>query len=205
MGYAIARAALEAGAAVKLISGPTALHAAPNIQRIDVVSARDMFDAVKKHLSGTDIFISVAAVGDYRPVHASEQKIKKRQSRLTVELTANPDILAHVAGMPGAPFCVGFAAESEKLLEHAQDKRRRKRLPLVAANLVQDAIGTDDNELALLDDDGIHHLRRAPKEVLAQQLIAHVAKLYGARKNGAARQARPHKPRAKSAIGTRLH
>jgi phosphopantothenoylcysteine decarboxylase / phosphopantothenate---cysteine ligase len=205
MGYALARAALEAGASVKLISGPTALHAAPNIERIDVVSARDMFDAVKKNLNGTDIFISVAAVGDYRPVHASEQKIKKRESRLTVELAPNPDILAHVAGMPNAPFCVGFAAESEKLLEHAQEKRRRKKLPLLAANLVHGAIGSDDNELALLDDEGIHNLPRASKDVLARQLIAHIARLHGIRKNGPTRQARNDKPRAKSPLGNRLH
>ena len=94
----------------------------------------------------------------------------------------NPDILAWVASRPHAPFCVGFAAESEKLLEHAEAKRRAKKIPLLAANLAQDAIGADDNEVMLLDDQGTHRLARAPKEAIARQLIAHVARLYGATK-----------------------
>jgi len=182
MGYAVARAAREAGASVTLISGPTSLAVPPGVQRTDVVSARDMFQAVKKRVGAADIFISVAAVGDYRVVNPSEQKIKRNGRNLRLELEPNPDILAWVASRPRAPFCVGFAAESEKLRQHGEAKRRAKKVPLVAANLVQTAIGADENEIVLLDDQGEHHLARAPKDVIARQLIAHVAKLYRGRK-----------------------
>jgi phosphopantothenoylcysteine decarboxylase/phosphopantothenate--cysteine ligase len=178
MGYAVARAAREAGASVTLISGPTALPVPPGVQRTDVVSARDMFQAVKKRVGAADIFIGVAAVGDYRVVNPSGQKIKRNGRNLRLELEPNPDILAWVASRPRAPFCVGFAAESEKLRQHAEAKRRAKKVPLLAANLVQTAIGADENEIVLLDDQGEHHLARAPKEVIARQLVAHVARLY---------------------------
>jgi phosphopantothenoylcysteine decarboxylase/phosphopantothenate--cysteine ligase len=180
MGYAVARAAHEAGASVTLISGPTSLPAPQGVERVNVVSARDMFDAVKKRVAGADIFIGVAAVADYRVAKPHAQKIKRSARNLTVELEPNPDILAWVAGRPRPPFCVGFAAESEKLREHAEAKRRAKKIPLLAANLVQGAIGADENEIMLLDDHGVHQLGRAPKDVIARQLIAHVARLYGA-------------------------
>ena len=182
MGYAVARAARGAGASVTLISGPTSLATPLGVQRIDVLSARDMFHAVKKHVASTDIFISVAAVGDYHVVNPRTQKIKRDGRNLKLELAPNPDILGWVAGRPRPPFCVGFAAESEKLREHAEAKRRAKRVPLLAANLVQRAIGADDNEILLLDDEGSHQLARAPKEKIARQLIAHVARLYKERK-----------------------
>jgi phosphopantothenoylcysteine decarboxylase/phosphopantothenate--cysteine ligase len=179
MGYAVARAALEAGAEVTLISGPTSLAAPTQAKRIDVVSAREMFEAVKKHAASADIFISVAAVGDYHAAEPSKHKIKKSARNISVALAPNPDILAYVAGLARPPFCVGFAAESEKLHEHAETKRRRKKLPLLAGNLVQGAVGADDNELTLFDDNGAHPLPRASKDVLARQLIAHIAKLHG--------------------------
>ena len=179
MGYAVARAALAAGAEVTLISGPTGLTPPAQAKRIDVVSAREMFEAVKKHAAGVDIFISVAAVGDYHAAKPSRHKIKKSERNISVALAPNPDILAYVAGLARPPFCVGFAAESEKLHEHAETKRRRKKLPLLAGNLVQGAVGADDNELTLFDDAGAHPLPRASKDVLARQLIAHIAKLYG--------------------------
>jgi phosphopantothenoylcysteine decarboxylase/phosphopantothenate--cysteine ligase len=182
MGYAVARAALEAGADVTLISGPTSLPAPAQAKRIDVVSAQEMFGAVKQNLANTDIFISVAAVGDYHAVNPSKDKVKKSERNLSVELAPNPDILAYVAGLARPPFCVGFAAESEKLHEHAEAKRRRKKLPLLAANLVPGAIGADDNELTLFDDDGAHPLPRASKDALARSLVAHIAKLYGSEK-----------------------
>jgi phosphopantothenoylcysteine decarboxylase/phosphopantothenate--cysteine ligase len=182
MGYAVARAALEAGADVTLISGPTSLPAPAQAKRIDVVSAQEMFGAVKQNLANTDIFISVAAVGDYHAVNPSKHKVKKSERNLSVELAPNPDILAYVAGLARPPFCVGFAAESEKLHEHAEAKRRRKKLPLLAANLVPGAIGADDNELTLFDDDGAHPLPRASKDALARSLVAHIAKLYGSEK-----------------------
>ncbi|HJQ63143.1 MAG TPA: bifunctional phosphopantothenoylcysteine decarboxylase/phosphopantothenate--cysteine ligase CoaBC [Burkholderiales bacterium] len=182
MGYAIARAAVAAGARVTLVSGPTLLAAPAGAQRIDVTSASEMFDAVKRHIDRADIFIGVAAVGDYRPARQSEQKLKKSARNVNIELTPNPDILAHVAALPNAPFCVGFAAESENLLENAEAKRRSKKLPLLVANLVQQAVGSDENELTLLDDNGAHPLPRSSKDALARQLIAHIAKRYGAPK-----------------------
>jgi phosphopantothenoylcysteine decarboxylase/phosphopantothenate--cysteine ligase len=178
MGYAVARAAIDAGARVTLISGPTQLSAPSHAERVDVISADDMLNAVKARVADSDIFVSVAAVADYRPAKVSEQKIKKTDSARTLELVPTTDILAYVAGLPRAPFCVGFAAESEKLTEYAEQKRRRKKLPLLAANLAQNAIGADDNEIILLDDAGSHPLARAPKEVVARQLVAHMAKLY---------------------------
>lgn len=207
MGYAVARAALAAGARVTLVSGPTALVSPPGAERIDVVSAQDMFEAVKKRLPHTDIFVAVAAVGDYRPVKRSDQKIKKSERNLRLELEPNPDILGYAAGLPEPPFCVGFAAESEKLLEHAEAKRRRKKLPLLAANLVQDAVGADRSELTLLDDDGAHPLPRASKSALAQQLIAHIAKLYSEIRTNANRQARQRRQEKRGAkpVTRRLH
>lgn len=183
MGYAVAQAAVEAGAEVTLVSGPTCQQAPASAKRVDVTSAEDMLAAVKQEIPGTDIFISVAAVADYRVVNRSRQKIKKADANLTLELAPNPDILGYVASLSNAPFCVGFAAESENLHEYAEAKRRRKKLPLLAANLAQNAIGADDNELVLFDDKGSHTLPNAPKIVLARQLIRHIATLYGQTKN----------------------
>lgn len=181
MGYAVAQAALEAGADVTLVSGPTHLNAPSGAHIVRVNSAQEMFDAVQREVTSTDIFIGIAAVADYTVKHPSPTKIKKTTQALTIELEPTKDILAHVAALPNAPFCVGFAAESENLREYAQEKRKRKKIPLLAANLVQHAMGSDDNELVLFDDDGEHHLARAPKIVLARQLIEHIAKLQRAR------------------------
>ncbi len=178
MGYAVARAACDAGAEVTLISGPTCLPTPLGAVRVDVVSARDMLSAVTVHLQNADIFVSVAAVADYRPAQPAKQKIKKRNQPMSIELVPNDDILAYVAALPHPPFCVGFAAETEKLEQHAAEKRRAKRVPLLAANLVQEALGTDDNALVLFDDDGRHELPRAPKPELARRLVAHIARLY---------------------------
>jgi phosphopantothenoylcysteine decarboxylase/phosphopantothenate--cysteine ligase len=178
MGYAIARAALDAGARVTLVSGPVSLAPPAGARVINVVSAEEMFAAVKKEVRGADVFIAVAAVADYRPVKASGEKIKKTRGHVTLELTRNPDILEHVAGLPKPPFCVGFAAESEDLERYAQEKRMKKKVPLLAANLAQTAIGGDENELILFDDAGRHELERAPKDVIARQLVAHIAALY---------------------------
>lgn len=178
MGYAVAQAAVEAGASVTLVSGPTALATPAHVERVDVTSAEDMLQAVKKRVADADVFVSVAAVADYRPAKRAEQKIKKSDANLTLELVPTTDILAYVAGLPKPPFCVGFAAESEKLAEYAEAKRKRKKVPLLAANLAQQAIGGDDNEIILLDDAGTHPLPRAAKEVVARQLVQHIAKLY---------------------------
>ncbi|MFO1384898.1 MAG: bifunctional phosphopantothenoylcysteine decarboxylase/phosphopantothenate--cysteine ligase CoaBC [Chitinivorax sp.] len=175
MGYAIARAAIEAGASVTLVSGPTALATPMGVNRINVQSAQDMMQAVLQQIGTADIFIGVAAVADYAVKNRSEHKIKKSDANLTIELTPNPDILATVASLPAAPFCVGFAAESQNLLQYADEKRRRKNIPLLVANLVQAALGADDNEVILLDDAGQHPLPRAPKAQIARELIRHIA------------------------------
>jgi phosphopantothenoylcysteine decarboxylase/phosphopantothenate--cysteine ligase len=183
MGYAVARAAIEAGARVTLISGPTAIEPPPAAQAIRVETAREMLDAVNAHVKDADIFIGVAAVADYYVANSSAQKIKKEGGVPALELALNPDIIESVAKRPNPPFCVGFAAESEKLEEHAEAKRRRKKLPLLAANLVQSAIDADDNELVLFDDEGSHRLGRTSKLEQARMLIRHVAKLYHPRKS----------------------
>jgi phosphopantothenoylcysteine decarboxylase/phosphopantothenate--cysteine ligase len=178
MGYAIARAAAEAGAQVTLVSGPTALSTPLSTQRINVQSAAQMYSAVMQSVADCEIFISVAAVADYRVAQQSVQKIKKSSATLTLELVPNPDILAQVASLPNAPFCVGFAAESENLAEYAEKKRREKRLPLLVGNIAQNAIGSDENELILFDSNGEHPLPRADKLTLARQLIQEIAQRY---------------------------
>jgi phosphopantothenoylcysteine decarboxylase/phosphopantothenate--cysteine ligase len=175
MGYAIARAAQEAGAEVTLVSGPVALTTPPGVARIDVRTAEEMFAAVKQAVKSSDVFIAVAAVADYRVKNRAAQKIKKGDGGLTLELEENPDILSWVASLPTPPFCVGFAAESEKLAQHAKDKRLRKRVPLMAANLAQEALGRDDSSVTLYDERGEHVLGRAPKIQLARRLLEHVA------------------------------
>jgi phosphopantothenoylcysteine decarboxylase/phosphopantothenate--cysteine ligase len=178
MGYAVARAAWEAGAEVTLVSGPTALVPPPVARVVQVESAQQMASAVNAFVPDIDIFVSVAAVADYHVLNPSEQKIKKDAHILTLELAPNTDILAAVAALADPPYCVGFAAESENLDEFAEAKRRRKRLPLLAANLVQEAFGVDDNALVLFDDEGRHPLPRASKLEQARQLIAHIARRY---------------------------
>ncbi|MBI5007439.1 MAG: bifunctional phosphopantothenoylcysteine decarboxylase/phosphopantothenate--cysteine ligase CoaBC [Nitrosomonadales bacterium] len=178
MGYAIAQAALEMGAQVTLVSGPTALSAPAGAQLVSITSAAEMFEAVKRASAQNDMFIGVAAVADYRVAQPNEQKIKKSEASLTLELVPNPDILSYVASLPAPPFCVGFAAESEKLREHATEKRKKKNIPLLAANLAQSAIGADDNEIILFDDAGEHVLPRADKLTLARALLRHAASLY---------------------------
>ena len=182
MGYAVARAAREAGAEVTLISGPVSLPTPPGVARVDVRTAQEMFDAVKKDAKGADIFISVAAVADYRVRNPSAQKIKKTNGHLSLELEENPDILAWVAAQPKPPFCVGFAAESENLAHNAKAKLARKKLPLIVGNLAQDTLGRDDNAITLYDAEGEHPLGRGPKLDLARKLIAHVASALPAKK-----------------------
>jgi len=176
MGYSVAQAAAEAGAAVCLVSGPTCLAPPAGVTRIDVQSAADMRRAVLAALPA-DVFIAVAAVADYRVDAAALQKLKKSTDGMTLHLVANPDILAEVAALPDAPFCVGFAAETEQLAEHAETKRLRKKLPLLVGNLAQDTLGRDTAELVLFDDRGQHRLPRADKLAQARHLINHLASL----------------------------
>jgi phosphopantothenoylcysteine decarboxylase/phosphopantothenate--cysteine ligase len=187
MGYAVARAAREAGARVTLISGPVSLAVPAGVERISVKSAEQMFEAVKKVAAASDVFIAVAAVADYRVKNRAAQKIKKGAGGMILELTENPDILAHVAAMKNPPFCVGFAAESEKLAEHARAKRLKKRVPLLAANLAQRALGAEENEITLFDDAGEHPLGRGSKLELARKLVAHVAAMLAGAKRSRAK------------------
>ena len=183
MGYAVARAAREAGARVTLVSGPTALDAPAGVERIEVRTAEQMFEAVKKIAPASDLYFGVAAVSDYRVKHRAAQKIKKGAGGgMTLELVENPDILAWVAALKDAPFCVGFAAESEKLAENAQAKRAKKNVPLIVANLAQRALGADDSEVTLFDDAGRHPLGPAPKLELAREILAHVARMLAGEK-----------------------
>jgi phosphopantothenoylcysteine decarboxylase/phosphopantothenate--cysteine ligase len=175
MGYAIAQVALELGAQVTLVSGPTSLTKPQGVQTVDVTSAGEMFEAVKKRVGNCDIFVGVAAVADFRIAQPGAQKIKKGADKLMLELVPNPDILAYVASLPKPPFCVGFAAESENLAENAEKKRRSKKLPLMVGNQVQQAIGSDYNELLLFDDSGMQKLPRADKLTLARQLLRRIA------------------------------
>ncbi|HEY7674600.1 MAG TPA: bifunctional phosphopantothenoylcysteine decarboxylase/phosphopantothenate--cysteine ligase CoaBC [Burkholderiales bacterium] len=177
MGYAVAQAAVEAGAEVTLVSGATSLNLPAGVERVDVLTASDMHKAVMARAKEADIFISVAAVADYRPVDPRARKIKRGNGHLDLELEPNPDILADVAALPKKPFCVGFAAETEDLMANAEAKRRKKGVPLLAANLAQETVGKDTNALTLFDDSGVHELPRAPKIVLARQLVEHIARM----------------------------
>jgi phosphopantothenoylcysteine decarboxylase/phosphopantothenate--cysteine ligase len=176
MGYAVARAAREAGARVTLVSGPVALATPLGVERLDVRSAEQMFAAVKARVKDSDVFVSVAAVADWKVKNQFKNKIKKVNGRApTLAFEENPDILAWVAAQRNAPFCVGFAAESEQLEKNAAEKRARKKVPLLAANLAQEAMGAEDNAITLFDAKGKHSLGRGPKLEQARKLVAHVA------------------------------
>lgn len=176
MGYAIAQAACDAGAHVILVSGPTALPKPVGLKLyIGVHTAQEMFEAVQSNVLDTEVFISVAAVADYHVKNPKTHKIKKTADHLVIELEKNPDILSYVSHLEKPPYCVGFAAESQNLLQFAEEKRRRKKLPLLAANLVQTAMNQSENELILLDDHGQTVLPRSAKSIQARQLIEAIA------------------------------
>ena len=182
MGYALAQTAADMGADVTLISGATALDAPKNVKNISATSAESMYQAVMSNiatlkLNAGDIFIGVAAVADYTPIKPSTQKIKKSAAALSIELTATKDILKDVASLPNAPFCVGFAAETENLIEYATAKRIAKKLPLIVANDIKIAMGNDENSVTLIDDTGTYTLPTADKKTVANGILAHVAKL----------------------------
>jgi phosphopantothenoylcysteine decarboxylase/phosphopantothenate--cysteine ligase len=172
MGFALAEAARDAGAAVVLVSGPTALPTPEGVTRIDVETALQMRDAVMAQMP-CDIFIGTAAVADYRPLEPAPGKIKKTADQLNLTLVKNPDILSEVAARLDRPFVVGFAAETEHVLEHARDKLVRKRLDLIAANRVGEGLAFDqpDNALTVLWAGGQAELPQADKRQLARQLI----------------------------------
>ena len=182
MGFAIAQAAADMGAQVTLVYGKVefsrekiaALQA--NIHAVSSDSAEMMYQTVMKNISNQDIFIGVAAVADYTPTEKSAHKIKKNASSLTIELSKTKDILADVASLPNAPFCVGFAAESEHLLQYAEAKRKAKKLPLMVANLVNESMGKDEASITLLDDKGSYPQQSAAKSVLAMAMLTHISK-----------------------------
>ncbi|HEX8887379.1 MAG TPA: bifunctional phosphopantothenoylcysteine decarboxylase/phosphopantothenate--cysteine ligase CoaBC [Noviherbaspirillum sp.] len=177
MGYAIARAAREAGAEVLLVSGPTGLATPYGVRRIDVLTAQQMHDAVMAQVPGQDVFIAVAAVADWRVANASAQKLKKDGSGDMPALVfeQNPDILASVAALANKPYCVGFAAESDNLLEYGRAKRERKGIPLLVGNIGPSTFGSDRNELVLFDQHGHTAMPAADKLHLARQLISEIA------------------------------
>ncbi|MDE3010135.1 MAG: bifunctional phosphopantothenoylcysteine decarboxylase/phosphopantothenate synthase [Pseudomonadota bacterium] len=178
MGFAIAAACRAAGARVTLIAGPVALATPAGCDRIAVQTAAQMHDAVMAHAGQADLFFAVAAVADYTPVSPAERKIKKSEDDLTLQLKPTRDILADVAALAQPPFCIGFAAETHDLERYAREKRARKRIPVIAANLAQSAIGADQNTLWVSDDEGSITLGPLPKGELARQLVAHIAGLY---------------------------
>jgi phosphopantothenoylcysteine decarboxylase / phosphopantothenate---cysteine ligase len=190
MGFAIARAAREAGAEVTMVAGPVSLATPRGVRRIDVKSARDMLQATEPEAQSADVFIATAAVADWRPASASAQKIKKDGSGKPPELafTENPDILATVAQSPraksGALFCVGFAAESHDLVANAQAKRVRKGVPLLVGNIGPATFGADDNALVLVDERGTEEMPRANKLELARALVAQIARRLPTRADG---------------------
>ena len=175
MGFAIAQAAAEAGAHVTMVAGPTSLATPAGVDRIDVRSTAEMAQAVFDRVADCDIFVAVAAAADYTPARPQAQKIKKSGGPLTVELEPTTDILATVAARQNPPFCVGFAAESQDVVRLAEEKRRRKRLPLIVANRAQDALGNAENEVTLLDDAGAHPLPKVEKLALARRLVGEIA------------------------------
>jgi phosphopantothenoylcysteine decarboxylase/phosphopantothenate--cysteine ligase len=179
MGFALARACAEVGAGVTAVCGPVCLPTPAGVTRIDVQSTLQMRAAVLANLNAlpTDIFIAVAAVADYRPATATEHKIKKGAQTLTLELAANPDILAEVAGRADAPFCVGFAAECRDLATYAEGKRQAKKLQLVVGNLVQDGMGGDDNVVTLFDATGAQPLPPGDKLSIARAIVKHIAEM----------------------------
>jgi phosphopantothenoylcysteine decarboxylase / phosphopantothenate---cysteine ligase len=186
MGFAVAAAAREAGAEVTLVCGPVSLDTPFGVRRVDVESANDMRAAVHGALDGTHILIAAAAVADYQPAAVSGQKIKKTQENLELELTRAPDVLASVTALPHPPFAVGFAAETEKIEEHARIKLEKKRLDMIAANRVGDglAFDCDDNALTVLWPGGVRQLGPESKEDLARELVLLIAERFQLKKQG---------------------
>ncbi len=185
MGFSLANAAQEAGARVTLVAGPVALEMPDRVECIDIVSALEMHDVILAQAQEADIFIATAAVADYRPAHARQEKLKKDDSRLTLELLPNPDILAAVKAQFAHLFCVGFAAETQNLQDYAQQKLHQKGIDMVAANWVGPSakatggtFGSDDNALHLFWRGGELELEQAPKDKLARQLIGVIAQRY---------------------------
>ena len=182
MGFAVARAAAEAGAAVTLVAGPVALPTPRGVRRVDVTTAREMHAAVLAEVSSCDVFVAAAAVADWRPAEVAARKIKKEGGAPAAALPAlveNPDILAEVARLPSPPYCVGFAAETDDLIRHGTEKRARKGVPLLVANVGPDTFGRDDNAVTLIDAAGHAELPHGDKLSIARRLVAEIARRLG--------------------------
>jgi phosphopantothenoylcysteine decarboxylase/phosphopantothenate--cysteine ligase len=177
MGYALAQAAVNMGAEVTLVSGSSNLRAPKHLNYVQASSAEHMYQTLMQHIQHQDIFISVAAVADYTPTQKSSQKIKKSVQSLSLALSPTKDILKDIASLPNPPFCAGFAAESEHVIEYAQQKRLAKKLPLIVANQVSSAMGSDDNQVTLIDDNGTHPLPLASKTEVAHAILKHINSL----------------------------
>jgi phosphopantothenoylcysteine decarboxylase/phosphopantothenate--cysteine ligase len=193
MGFAVAQAAAEAGASVTLIAGPVSLPTPAGLERVDVESARDMLDATLARASVADIYIGAAAISDYRPEHVPEQKIKKKGDSLGLNLVKCPDVLAAVSALAHRPFSVGFAAETEKLEEHALVKLREKNLDMIIANKVGENLGfdRDDNSALVFWPGARRELGRASKLDLGREIIALIAERYAVSKPAATPLRRP--------------
>ena len=179
MGYSLAQAAIEAGATVTLVTGPTHLDTPDHANVKKVISALDMHAAVMESIDEQDIFIGVAAVADYRPVNSADQKIKKNADEMTITMIKNPDILADVAALNNRPFCVGFAAETNDVIDYAQSKLERKKLDMIAANHVggtETGFGSPDNAITLISKTGVTELPKQNKFGLARALVEQIAK-----------------------------
>ena len=180
MGFAVARAAADAGAEVTLVAGPVSLPTPPRVERIDVENTQQMVDAAMADIGGIDIYIGAAAISDYRPQNPASQKIKKSAATFVLEMVKSPDLLATIAALEDGPFAVGFAAETEKLEQHATDKLNRKQLDMIIANLVGEKLcfDADDNEVVVLWQGGRQPLPRSSKPELARQLVEVIASRY---------------------------
>jgi phosphopantothenoylcysteine decarboxylase / phosphopantothenate---cysteine ligase len=174
MGFALAQAAMRMGAEVTLVYGHTQVARPAVSHAYHAGSASEMYHTVMQHISDQDIFIGVAAVSDYRPESSSVQKIKKSEESLTLKLIKNKDILAEIASLPNPPYCIGFAAETEHILDYANQKRLAKRIPMMIANHANTAMGSDDNEVTIIDAQGEHPLGKDDKLTIAFNILAHL-------------------------------
>lgn len=179
MGYALTQVAMRMGATVTLVHGHTSALRPPASQAHFASSAQDMYQTVMQHVANQDIFIGVAAVADYRPEVPSTQKIKKSEETLTVQLIKNKDILADVASLPNPPYCVGFAAETEQVLDHAKQKRLAKRIPMIIANHANTALGSDQNAVTIIDSQGEYPLGTDDKINIAYKILNHLKSQFG--------------------------
>lgn len=177
MGYALAQVAMRMGAEVTLVYGHAQVTRPVVSHPYYAGSANEMYQTVMQHIADQHIFIGVAAVADYRPESSSIQKIKKSEESLTLKLIKNKDILADVASLPNPPYCVGFAAETEQVLDHARQKRLAKRIPMIVANLANTAMGSDQNTVTIIDAQGEHALETDTKEKIAFKLLSHINSL----------------------------